>query len=112
MSEIVKGIVIGVCTALVLGVISAINGQWFIGILGGVTTDELASLKSEIARSHGRLDGISLTASPAVTRDFGCGGEGVVEGTSLVAMYGSRDGTSCKVMNRNYFKTFSLTIPD
>ncbi len=69
-------------------------------------------LDNKISRINTRISGISLTASSAPTKSFGCSESGSYTADDLIVMYGSRDGTGCKVINENYFKTLSLNIPN
>lgn len=80
------------------------------GALGGATGEELLLLEQEIARSHDRLAGMTLTAQYEGTKKFDCGNEALAESTSFVVVYGSTDGTGCGVYNENHFKRFSLSV--
>ncbi|MBO9490445.1 hypothetical protein J7384_08730 [Endozoicomonas sp. G2_1] len=111
MNDISKSILIGVATTVILGAIGSINGSWIIKALGGVTEKELAVLQTELDRAHKRLNGISLVASHEATGEFNCGNSDKADQTSLVVMYGSQDGTSCGVINQNYYKKLVLEVP-
>jgi enamine deaminase RidA (YjgF/YER057c/UK114 family) len=82
------------------------------------TDQALTQVRSEMITEqplreiNARIDGISLVAEDAGTSpDFICGQEQKTEPTNLIVMYGSRDGTSCNVPNRNYYKRLTLRIP-
>lgn len=72
----------------------------------------LTSMREHIAQLNRRMDGIRLTvASTSTSPEFGCGGQQMSESDTLTVMYGSRDGTSCKVPNLNYYKQLALEVP-
>lgn len=112
MSDIVKGVVIGVVTTVILALLSSLSGGWVVELLGGVSKSKYLELVQQANSAHARLDGIRLTAVRKEPKSFSCGGSGVADENSLTVMYGSKDGTSCKVQNENYFKEFSLRIPN
>ncbi|EJF4094207.1 hypothetical protein DFX36_RS23650 [Vibrio parahaemolyticus] len=111
MSDIAKGVIIGVITTAILAFFSSLSGGWFIKLLGGVPLAEYKVLEQEVTSAHSRLNGLKLVATKKDVKEFGCGAGAVVEDTSLTVMYGSQDGTSCGVINKNYFKELHLNIP-
>lgn len=82
------------------------NDAKFQNTVASATTSQLGDLRR-------RVEGIRLIATPRqdLTRPFGCGGSDVADPTLPIVMYGSQDGTSCAVANKNYFKELRLDIP-
>lgn len=71
------------------------------------------AVQERVSHLESRIEGIKLVAEDAsVSPDFGCGQEQRTSVSNTLVMYGSRDGTSCRVPNRNYYKKLSLVIPD
>jgi hypothetical protein len=70
------------------------------------------ALADRVARLETRVNGIRLSAKDYGTSPtYGCGNAQRAEPTSLVVMYGIRDGTSCGVPNVNYYKEITLEVP-
>lgn len=112
MSDIAKGVIIGVVTTAILAFFSSLSGGWIVKFLGGVPLDEYQKLEQRVTNAHSRIDGIKLIAIKKDTKEFGCGADAVAEDSSLTVMYGSQDGTSCGVINKNYFKELQLNVPN
>ena len=119
MNEVIRGVIIGVVTAGVIGLFSLFNGEWIIEFLGGVSESEYSELvkkNSELEQGleklNLRVSGISLTAVHQESREFACGGGAKADSDSLIVMYGSRDGTGCRVTNLNHFKKLQLSVPE
>ena len=71
-----------------------------------------AKLWEAIASANQRIDGIRLkVVSTSVSAEQGCPFTQTADPKNLIVMYGSRDGTSCKVTNQNYYKELGLEIP-
>lgn len=77
------------------------------------TTDIASATTSQLVELKHRIEVIKLVATPRedLTRPFGCGGSDVADPNAPIVMYGSQDGTSCAVANKNYFKELRLEIP-
>lgn len=83
-------------------------------------TDEVNTLRAEVTTlraiaedAHRRVTGICLSA-PEVRdgKEWACGQEDRADAKDLWLMYGFRDGTSCEVKNRAYYKRIELTVPE
>jgi hypothetical protein len=71
-----------------------------------------SDIEGRLQRLSARLDGIRLQAKDAgASAPYGCGQTQKSEPTTLTVMYGIRDGTSCGIMNVNYYKELSLDVP-
>jgi hypothetical protein len=70
-----------------------------------------ADTASKITSVNKRISGIALSETARGTlQDFSCGHEAIAD-RAFTYVVGSRDGTSCNVMNLVYVKTLSLTVP-
>lgn len=73
---------------------------------------DIAASANRVVKAHSRLDRASLVARSArQSPGWACGGEHKEAPDNLFVMYGSRDGTSCRVQNINYYKEIALSIP-
>ena len=72
----------------------------------------LSSFREALQKTNDRISGIKLAVvSTSTSPDFGCGVTQVAEQKRQNVMYGSRDGTSCKIPNVNYYKEIGLRVP-
>jgi hypothetical protein len=80
--------------------------------MASAIAEKIGTLQKTLEALSRRISGIKLVSSDrAILPEFACSGEAITaeENTFMV---GSRDGTGCGVLNRNYVKHLSLSIPD
>jgi hypothetical protein len=81
------------------------NNSNFNEILKKDLSVELKALEEKIQR-------ISIKSRPSSdSSPYGCGSEQKENPSNSVVMYGLRDGTSCGVPNKNYYKELYIEIP-
>jgi hypothetical protein len=71
-----------------------------------------SDIDGRLTRLTARVDNIRLVAREArPSPTYGCGGTQRAEPNSLQVMSGLTDGTSCGVLNVNYYKELSIDVP-
>ena len=71
-----------------------------------------AELWEAVRNANQRIDGIRLkVVATSTSPEQGCPFNQAADPKNLVVMYGSRDGTSCRVPNMNYYKELALDVP-